>query len=213
MDVKTAIQNGDADALRRLLRQDHTCANELIRWGGKNACVTHPLHYVSDMLFEGKLPKGAEVSLVDTLIEAGADLNFQRDREDGRKSDSPLIGAASLGAEDAGVRLLDAGARPELRGLFGETARHWSALLGEDRLAARLIKGSDLNLKVEKYKSPPLGWAIHGWHNPPAGNHGRQCQVVALLVDAGASVLPEWLESENVRADPAMLAALRIGRN
>src|SRR5258708_31345079 len=76
MDVKTAIQNGDADALRRLLRQDHTCANELIRWGGKNACVTHPLHYISDMLFEGKLPKGAEVSLVDTLIEAGADLNF-----------------------------------------------------------------------------------------------------------------------------------------
>lgn len=215
MDVKTAIQNGDADALRRLLREDHTRANELIRWGGN--CLTHPLHYVSDVLFEGKLPKASEVPLIDALIEAGADLNFQRDREDGKKSDSPLIGAASLGAEDAGIRLLDAGARPELTGLFGETALHWAALLGEDRLVARLIEGLVLNLpglslRDEKYSSPPLGWAIHGWSNPPAGNHGRQREVVALLVAAGACVAPEWLESEKVRADPPMLTALRTGR-
>ena len=31
-----------------------------------------------------------------------------------------------------------------------------------------------------------------------------------LLVVAGATVEPEWLESEQVRADPAMLAALQI---
>jgi hypothetical protein len=37
---------------------------------------------------------------VDALIEAGADLNFQREREDGRKSDTPLIGAANRNAED-----------------------------------------------------------------------------------------------------------------
>src|SRR5713101_2721323 len=205
MDVKTAIRSGDADALQQLLHEDSSRANALVHWG---KCRTHQLHYVSDMLFEGTLQKGKELLLVEELIRAGADLNFQRDGENG-KSDTPLIGAASLGAEEVGLRLLDAGARPELRGLFGETALHWAALLGEDRLAARLIKGSDLNLKDEKYKSPPLGWAIHGWHNPPAGNHGRQRQVVALLVAAGASVLPEWLESQNVRADPAMLAALR----
>jgi len=119
-----------------------------------------------------------------------------------------LIGAASLGGEDVGLRLLDAGARPELRGLFGETALHWAALLGEDRLVARLIPGSDLNLKDEKYNSPPLGWAIHGWSNPPAGNFGRQRNVVACLVAAGARVEPEWLEDEKVRADHAMLASL-----
>ena len=115
------------------------------------------------MLFNGTLEKGKELPLVEALIEAGADLNFQREREDGKKGDTPLIGAASLGAEDVGIRLLDAGAKPDLRGLFGETALHWAALLGEDRLVARLIEGSDLNLKDEKYKSPPLGWAIHGW--------------------------------------------------
>jgi hypothetical protein len=214
MDVKTAIENGDADALQRMLRADRSLANELISWGGKTACLTHPLHYVSDMLFEGKLAKGPEVPLVEVLIEAGAHLNFQRDRDDGKKSDTPLIGAASLGAEEVGVRLLDAGARPELRGMFGETALHWAALLGEDKLVARLIESlhanlSVLNLKDEKYKSPPLGWAVHGWSSPPAGNHGRQREVVALLVAAGAVVESGLLESDGVRANPAILTALR----
>jgi uncharacterized membrane protein len=42
--------------------------------------------------------------------------------------------------------LLDGGAKPELRGLFAETALHWAAFLGEIRLTARLIEGSDINL-------------------------------------------------------------------
>jgi uncharacterized protein len=199
VDVKTAIRNGDADALQQLLREDSSRANALVHW---SKCRIHPLHYVSDMLFEGTLQRGKELPLVEALIEAGADLNFQRDREDGEKGDSPLIGAASLGAEEVGLRLLEAGARPEVRGLFGETALHWAALLGEHRLAARLITGADLRLKDDKYKSTPLGWAIQGWCNPPAGNCGRQREVVVLLVATGAKVEPEWLESEKVRTNP-----------
>ncbi len=210
MDVKTAIESGHADALCQLLAENPSLANSLIRWGRNEGCLTHPLHYVSDMLLEGTLQRGKELMLVEALIQAGSDLNFQRDREDGKKSDSPLIGAASLGAEEVGLRLLEAGARPEVCGLFGETALHWAALLGEDRLAGRLISGSDLNLRDEKYKSPPLGWAIHGWGDPPAGNHGRQPEVIALLVAAGAAIEPQWLESEKVRADPVILSALRI---
>jgi len=211
MNVKEAIRTGDAEGLHRLLTQDASLANALIRWG-KNGCVlTHPLHYVSDMLFAGTLQKGKELSLIEVLIQAGADLNFQRDGEDGKKSDTPLIGAASLGAEDAGLALLDAGARPEVRGLFGETALHWAALLGEDRLAAALIASSDVNLKDEKYNSSPLGWAIHGCYGSPAGNHGKQREVAALLVGAGATVETCWLASENVRSDPSMLSALRVG--
>jgi hypothetical protein len=190
MDMKTALQTGDAHALRQLLSEDSSRANTLIRWGTNDSMQTHPLHYVSDLLFEGKLQKGLELPLIDALIAARADLDFQRNG----KGDTPLIGAASLGAEDVGLRLLDAGAKPELRGLFGETALHWAALLGEDRLAERLIAGSDLNFKDEKYHSPPLGWAIHGWSNPPAGNQGRQRQVVMLLIAAGAKIEPEWLE-------------------
>jgi uncharacterized protein len=205
MDVKTAIRNGDAEALRRLLAEDPARANDLIQWGVEDCILTHPLHYVSDVAFEGRLKKGDELPLMEALIRAGANLDFQRSG----KGDTPLIGAASLGAEGIGLRLLEAGARPELRGLFGETALHWAALLGEDRLAARLITAADVNLRDEKYNSTPLGWAIHGWRNPSAGHHGRQIEVAALLVGAGAIVEREWLESEKARGNPAMLAALK----
>jgi hypothetical protein len=81
-------------------------------------------------------------------------------------------------------------------------------LLGEYRLVVELIKGANVDLRDERYNSPPLGWAIHGWCDPPAGNHGRQSGVVALLVAAGAGMELEWLEREKVRADPQMLATL-----
>jgi hypothetical protein len=159
------------------------------------------------MMFNGTLQIGKELPLAEALIEAGADLNFQK----GGKGDTPLIGAASLGAEDVGIRLVDAGANPFLRGLFGETALHWAAMLGEDRLVAKLIPGSDLNLKDQKYNSPPLGWAIHGWSNSPAGDHGRQREVVALLLAAGAKVEPEWVNSAKVQAEAEILEAMKAG--
>jgi len=205
VDVKTAIRNGDAEALRQLLADDSALANTLVRWGANDCVVTHPLHYISDMLFEGVLQRGRELPLVEALIQAGAVLDFQRNG----KGDTPLIGAASLAAEDVGIRLVEAGAKPEPRGLFGETALHWAAMLGEDRLVARLIEGADLNLPDAKYNSTALGWAIYGWSDPGAGNVGRQIEVVRLLVGAGARVEAGWLESEKVRRNPEMVAALR----
>lgn len=210
MDVKAAIESGDAQALRRVLAEDASRVNALVCWGKDGRVQTHPLHYVSDMLFAGTLPRGKELPLIEVLIQAGADLNFQRD-EGGRRSDTPLIGAASLGAEDAGLALLAAGARRDIRGMFGETALHWAAFLGEDRLVAALIGGSDVNLKDDKFHSPPLGWAIHGCYSSPGGNHGKQREVAALLVQAKATVETAWLELEDVMADPVMLSALRAG--
>src|SRR5260370_7610182 len=96
--------------------------------------------------------RGKDLPLVEALIQAGADLNFNKDG----KSETPLIGAASLGAEDVGLRLLDSGARPDLRGLFGETALHWAALLGEDPLLAKLIPFPDLAPQAQHALSPPL---------------------------------------------------------
>jgi len=210
MDIKTAIQTGDAEALIRLLAEDRRRANELIQWGQNNCRIlTHPLHYVSDMLFEGTLPKGKELALVDALVDAGAEVDFRK----AEKAETPLIGAASLGAEDVGMRLLDAGAKPHLRGDFGETALHWAALLGEHRLAARLIAGADLELEDDQYKSTPLGWAVHGHFNSPAGNHGHQREVVALLVAHRASVKPQWLADAESHGDAALLQLLQGKRH
>jgi len=125
MDVKTAIETCDAAALRRLLAEVPTLANELIRGGKDCRITTHPLHYVSDMRFEGRMQRDKELPLIEALIQADADVDFQRNRE----GDTPLIGAASLGAEEVGLRLLDAGANPNYvdcsgdRVLLGSTAR------------------------------------------------------------------------------------------
>jgi hypothetical protein len=107
------------------------------------------------------------------------------------------------------VGWLDVGAKPELPGLFGETTLHWAALLGEDRLAERLIENVEPNLKDKEYKSSSLGWAVHGCCDPPAGNHGRQLEVVKLLVVAGATLEPEWMKFGKITSSPAMLSALQ----
>jgi hypothetical protein len=205
MDMKTALQTGNCEALQFLLAENPTRADELIHWGENRCILTHPLHYISDMLFNGTLPKGKELPLVDALVRAGANVNFHKPG----KGETPLIGAASLAAEDVGIALLEAGADPTCRGIFGETALHWAAMLGEDRLVARLIPGSDLDLKDQKYGSSPLGWAIFGWSNPPAGNPGRQREVILLLVAAGAQIDLEWLKSEKVCSDSSILSILR----
>jgi len=100
MNLNEAIRSGNANALLQLLAEDPSRANELIEWGNEKKCFTHPLHYISDMLFNGTMQRGKELPLVDALIEAGANLNFNKDG----KSETPLVGAASLGAEDVGLR-------------------------------------------------------------------------------------------------------------
>ncbi len=208
MDAKSAIMSGEAEELRRILSGDPTQANALISWGKNCRILTHPLHYVSDMLFSGGLPKGKELPLIEALLEAGADVDFRKEG----KSETPLIGAASLGAEDVGIKLLDAGAQPHLRGEGGETALHWAALFGEQRLARRLIEGADLELEDAQYHSTPLGWAVHGLCEPPAdnpANHGHQHEVAALLVAHGAKIRPHWLQEAVIRADPEILRVLR----
>ena len=63
----------------------------------------------------------------------------------------------------------------------------------------------------------PLGWALHGWCDPPPeAERGNYYDVVALLVAAGATVDPAWLDEKDrgvpiaakVRADGRMIAAL-----
>jgi uncharacterized protein len=206
-DVKWAIDAGDAKLLRDLLAADRTRANAPIQWGRNDCISTHPLHYVSDAIFEGVLDRTKAVALVDALIEAGSDVNFHKpgDRE------TPLMGAASLGVEEVGVRLLDGGAAVDIRGLFDETPLHWAANMGLHRLVQRMIeRGADVNAEDRKYRSSPLGWALHGWMETPAEERrGRHDEVVRMLVTAGAKVKSEWLESDDMRNRPDVIAALR----
>lgn len=201
VNLKSAIEAGDIAALRQLLSEDASRANQLVVWGKNGELETHPLHYISDMLFERRLQSGRALPLVEALLAAGANCNYQAPN-----GETPLIGAASLGAEDVGLRLLDAGASPDLLGGFRETALHWAANLGLHRLAKRLLEqGADPHRTDAHYHASPLGWAVHGRFRLLAGN---QPAVAALLIAAGASVDPDWVADARVQADPDMLAAL-----
>ena len=148
---------------------------------------------------------------MDALLAAGSNVDFH---EPG-KGETPLMGAASLGAEEVGLRLLDAGAAVGIRGLFDETPLHWAANMGLHRLVRRMIgAGADVNAEDRKFQSSPLGWALHGWMETPAGERrGRHDEVVRQLVAAGAQVKREWLESKEIQARPEVLAALTNQRS
>jgi hypothetical protein len=208
-DIKEAIHAGDVDELRELLAADRSRADALIRWGRNDCIGTHPLHYISDAIFEGILDRAKAVPLVDALLAAGSNVDFH---EPG-KGETPLMGAASLGAEEVGLRLLEAGAAVGSRGLFDETPLHWAANMGLHRLVRRMIEaGADVNAEDRKFQSSPLGWALHGWMETPAGERrGRHDEVVRQLVAAGARVKSEWLESKEIQARPEVIAALTSG--
>jgi ankyrin repeat protein len=202
MDVRTAIEAGDVVALQRLLAANPGSANAPIRWGKHDEILTQPVHFVCDKVFDGTLPSGHAAVLAHALIEAGADIDHQ--------SGDPLNAAASLGATEVGLLLLDAGAQPDLRGLFGETALHWAATIGDAVLVQRLLeKGAPVDVTDNKWEATPLGWALHGWGEPPPGNHGRHREVVMHLVRAGAVVDPEWLAEAHARGRTDVVSALR----
>ena len=72
--------------------------------------------------------------------------------------------------------------------------------------------GADVNTEDRRYRSSPLGWALHGWTETPPGDwRGEHDDVVRQLVAAGANVKREWLESTQIQARPEVIAALTSG--
>ena len=89
------------------------------------------------------------------------------------------------------------------------TALHAAAVGGHADIVTLLL---DRNVPLETldgtYENTPLGWALYGWSVAPDRDRARFYQVVRSLVDAGATVKPEWLEWDQLAADPPMRAAL-----
>ncbi len=155
MPIRRMIESGDVEGLRRLLDLNPDLANALVGWGEGNGNRTHPLHFVSDMQFEGKLLVPVAVDLVRVLLQAGADVQYQAEN-----GETALIGAASLLAEEVGLEFLRAGAKVEVRGGLGETALHWAAYTGLERLVEELLRcGADVTSRDTKYGATPLEWA------------------------------------------------------
>lgn len=100
----------------------------------------------------------------------------------------------------------------------GQTALHWAAYGAHpDTVKLLLDNNATVNARDKAFDGTPLGWALYGWvESSPEFNCNDYYDVVKLLVAAGATVNPEWLEDptrelplvKKIQADSKMLSAL-----
>lgn len=180
--VRDAIESGDVRRLKELLTSDPSRAHTKVEWGPNNKNVVPPLHYCCDAVFRKLCTQEQALALADALIGAGADIH----QSYAKSGDTFLISAASLGAEDIGLRLVELGADVHAQGLFGATALHWSAFMGLPRLVKALVKaGAPTDLKDRENDTTPLGWAQYAWKE---GCNGHRDQVPLCAELLGGSV-------------------------
>lgn len=196
------LETQDAHALSHLLtRQPHLTNAPVVE--GDHA--PHPIHAVCDRVFDGRLDSAKGLGFANALISAGADL----DAVHPGNGDTLLISAISLSCPAIAHRLLDKGANPDPRGVFGATALHWAAIMGMPDLVKRLIDhGVYIFLRDTQYQGTPLGWAVQGRIDPPPGALDGHVESAALLVAAGLQPEADWSASEQIQSDAALRNAL-----
>ncbi|HET9444609.1 MAG TPA: ankyrin repeat domain-containing protein [Steroidobacteraceae bacterium] len=175
------IEQGDVDGVRRALERDSTLANRTVHWHLNQDNSTDPLHYVCDCVGQGWLTNGREGEIAELLLAHGAAIEGNEGRE------SPLIGAASLGADKVASVLIQAGANLEASTLYQSRALHWAAWTGLSRTVEQLVAhGAELEVKDAEFGATPLYWAVHGY-GPHGPEKKDQVGAARILLAAGAT--------------------------
>ncbi|WP_375548253.1 ankyrin repeat domain-containing protein [Oceanicaulis alexandrii] len=196
------LETQDAIALSHLLGRLPHLTNAPVNDGRH---TPHPLHAICDRVFDARLTEQQGLAFANALISAGADL----DAVHPGNGDTLLISAISLSCPSIAHRLLDKGANPDPRGLFGATALHWAAIMGMADLVKRLMDhGVYIYLRDAQYSATPLGWAVQGWLEPPRGARDEHITCAMLLVDAGLQPDADWRNSEQIMGVKEMRQAL-----
>ncbi len=182
-DFRKLIEAGDVDGLRAALGREPARANQTIRWYLNRGNESDPLHFVCDCVGNGWLANGREGEIAAMLIEHGAAIDGSAGRG------SPLIAAASLGAERVAAVLIEAGADAERTGLFGARALHWAAWAGEAGIVAQLLaRKVDIEPRCSEFGATPLFWAVHGYGPHGPATKKAQVEAARLLIETGAAV-------------------------
>ncbi len=177
------IEAGDLQGLKQALVAEPELANRSVVWFLNQTNESDPLHYVCDCVFNGFIDDTRACELAALLLEHGALIEGTQGRE------SPLIAAASLGAEAVAKHLIDAGADLEARAVFGAGPLHWAAGMGLPATVELLIqRGAELEARSTEFNATPLFWAVFG-----ASPHGPQntrdpLGAAKVLIDAGANI-------------------------
>jgi uncharacterized protein len=182
-ELKSLISNNDRVGLRGMLLKHPQLVNEGIPFDDANPAKAHPLHRICDGVFANTFTDDEAVEVAKIFLEFGADVNGGELIE---KKDTPLIAAASLGADKVGLLYIECGANIHHAGCHGGTALHWAAWCGRDILVKRLLEaGAAINKLCIDFKSTPLFWAIHGYKFGKGQNRHQQVECARMLLDAG----------------------------
>lgn len=184
--VKKLIENKDYKGLRYELADHPKLANKGITIPYDIICRTkaHPLHRLCDAVFSKKMTDEEAIQFAQIFLEFGADIDGDKMKDEG----TPILGAASLHAEQLGIFYIENGA--DIHYTYqnnGESALHWASFCGRDQLVDRLIKASaPIDNPDNTYNSTPLGWAVHSLQSNDMGNKHNQEDCIKLLLKSGA---------------------------
>lgn len=184
MNMKQLIDNKDYEGIEEALSQNPLLANEGIPFDENNTAKAHPLHRICDGVFAHTYTDKEAVKIANLFLAHGANVNGYALTEE---SETPLIAAASLYAEEVGILYIEHGAAINHAGGDGATALHWAAWVGRDLLVEKLIsEKADINKQCINFKGTPLLWAVHGFKHGGIQNRHRHVECVRLLLAAGA---------------------------
>lgn len=180
-EFRLAIEKGNVAAVEDALQAQPELANRTIRWVLNRQNESDPLHFVSDCISNDWLKNGREDEIARLLLKYGAHVDGSSGRE------SPLIAAASLGAEKVAAVLVEAGASLESTSIFGARALHWAAWTGSPSTVRLLIDhGAQIEVKCTEFGATPLFWAVHGYSQHGPKPKKDQVGAAQLLLEAGA---------------------------
>ncbi len=205
-ELRTAFDQGDISAARKLLAADRSLTTTLIE--APDIEPTSPLTYVGMARFYGYADHDRTGDLARVLIDAGAD------KDDETKNGSPLICAASHGDADVVRTLLDAGADVELTDSPPDTALRLAAAFGHPEVVDALIAaGARVGSVIEAAGAGDLS----GWSIADLSAFDRACALRAAAVNERLDVIDQLLAAgtpidAEVDGAPAVHWAAEQGR-
>jgi ankyrin repeat protein len=136
-DLRSAIDSGDVDEVRRILAEEPQRARQDLEWrSGHHTHLSGPIGYVSIAHFHGLTDHDRMGEITRLLLDAGAPVDGEPDSRE-----TPLITAASHGETDVARVLIDAGANLEATGFAveGGTALAHAVYYGNPEVADLLL--------------------------------------------------------------------------
>ena len=204
--VRAAIDAGDVDALRDLLRDEPSLVTALV--DAPEIEPTSPLTYVGMARFYRFATHARTGDLTRVLLEAGAD------PDDETKNGSPLICAASHGDADVVRVLLEVGANVELTDNPPETALRLAAAYGWPEIVDMLMTAG---AKPQSIIEAAACGDVSEWDLSALSEHQRACGLRAAAVNERLDVIDQLLAAgtpidAEVDGHPAIYWAREQGR-